>query len=90
VARSDSFQSRIQELERLWSDADCWPWAWRTDKDGYGRHHKFMAHRVAYQLAIGAIPNRQPVRLARLSAIHERPDAQVPARRHRPAPHRPS
>lgn len=41
----------------------CWPWLGNTDRHGYGRlpfgSKRGLAHRVAYELAIGAIPDGQ-------------------------------
>ncbi len=44
---------------------ECWPWPGRLDRDGYphvkdgGRRR--LAHRVAYELAYGAIPEMMTV-----------------------------
>lgn len=54
-------------LERFWTkvdrDADCWEWqGWRND-DGYGIFRpiqgsaRHRAHRIAYELLIGPIPD---------------------------------
>lgn len=42
----------------------CWPWTGRLDRHGYGEHvqkiqkkqHLWRAHRVAYELLVGPIP----------------------------------
>lgn len=38
----------------------CWPWAAALDRDGYGTFHvgnkKKLAHRVSYELFLGAVP----------------------------------
>lgn len=62
--------------ERFWSKVDqaggseaCWPWVSATDRDGYGvftiagegAHHTERAHRVAWSLARGPIPDNAPV-----------------------------
>lgn len=51
--------------ERFWkkvdTSGDCWLWSGEVGKDGYGRfwmdQRHNMAHRVAYQLVIGPIPD---------------------------------
>jgi hypothetical protein len=54
--------------ERFWSKVDksgeCWIWKAAKGKDGYGlfnnktgAHRVLRAHRVAYELAVGPIPN---------------------------------
>jgi hypothetical protein len=40
----------------------CWEWQGRTNGHGYGRWRETMAHRVAYELAHGPIPEDQQVR----------------------------
>lgn len=35
---------------------DCWEWKGKRYPSGYGRHSKFYAHRVAYELVHGPIP----------------------------------
>jgi len=50
--------------ERFWAKVDktetCWLWTGCTQKNGYGGfsidHHKHLAHRVAYESAVGLIP----------------------------------
>jgi hypothetical protein len=46
--------------ERFWAKAErtptCWLWTGAIDRDGYGRFERTMAHRVAYELAVGPIP----------------------------------
>jgi hypothetical protein len=40
---------------------DCWLWMGTRDKDGYGKYHhnyhSFLAHRKAYELTFGEIPD---------------------------------
>ena len=37
--------------------SSCWPWAGYIDRDGYGRLGRDgLAHRLAYELYVGAIP----------------------------------
>jgi hypothetical protein len=45
----------------FWANVDtpehgCWIWQGRIDEQGYGHVNKELAHRVAYELAIGPIP----------------------------------
>lgn len=44
----------------------CWPWRGRPDSDGYGRFQvgrtSRLAHRVAYELLVGPIPDGLLVR----------------------------
>lgn len=41
-------------VERSTPDV-CWPWKKSTSPSGYGRFDRWRAHRVAYQLAHGAL-----------------------------------
>lgn len=34
----------------------CWTWLGRTDKDGYGRYGKELAHRAVWRILVGPIP----------------------------------
>lgn len=54
--------------ERFWEKVDktgddCWPWMYARDKGGYGRfvlsqqHRSVLAHRIAYELGVGPIPD---------------------------------
>lgn len=59
-----------RELERFWSKVDkqksvasrCWVWTGGSFRDGYGQFHpygwrrKVQAHRYAYELLVGPIP----------------------------------
>ena len=55
------------DIERFWSKVDksegCWVWRGKPDRDGYGciqlarPKRKRLAHRVAYQIANGEIPD---------------------------------
>lgn len=38
------------------SPTECWPWIGYIDRDGYGRAGHRLAHRVAYELAVGEFP----------------------------------
>lgn len=55
---SDSLWSRVD----IKAKDECWPWMGSTNSDGYGtlkfRGKYFHAHRVAYELTNGPIPNR--------------------------------
>lgn len=55
---------------RFWSHVDqsdegCWDWKIAKDRDGYGHFkydgHTLTAHRVAYELAVGQIPEGMQV-----------------------------
>lgn len=56
------------EIARFWSrvqgdtDFQCWPWRGRKGAKGYGRYGDTMAHRVAYELTCGPIPDGLVVR----------------------------
>lgn len=51
--------------ERFWEKVEksdgCWMWTGAKDKDGYGQtaigHHHLHAHRVAYELMVGPLPD---------------------------------
>ena len=59
--------SNVALEERFWSKVDrrsedeCWPWKNRIGEGGYGRlsvgGRRIMAHRVAYELLRGPIPD---------------------------------
>lgn len=51
--------------DRFWAKVEktdtCWLWTGRTDRCGYGvfsasKNHPAKAHRVAYELSVGAVP----------------------------------
>lgn len=52
--------SQRLNLRKFWSKVDktgdCWAWAGPFTRDGYGRYSERLAHRVAYELANGAVP----------------------------------
>lgn len=56
------------EVAKFWSRVDCgpdfqcWPWNGAKNAKGYGRCHGTVAHRLAYSLAIGPIPDGQVLR----------------------------
>lgn len=56
------------KVDRSGGEAACWPWTGRTDHHGYGflswRWNEVGAHRLAYALAHGPIPEGQVVRHA--------------------------
>lgn len=39
----------------------CWPWLRTVNGNGYGRFRRTPAHRVAYELAVGAIPDGKQI-----------------------------
>lgn len=52
----------MTDVNRFWSNVDrtadaskCWHWRGRTLR-GYGKYAGKLAHRIAYELEIGAIP----------------------------------
>lgn len=51
--------TRPTTAERFWRQVDrggdCWLWTGHSEK-GYGRFGGALAHRIAYQMFIGAIP----------------------------------
>lgn len=50
------------EAAKFWTriaggqDVECWEWQGRKNQKGYGRFGRDMAHRVAYELTKGPIP----------------------------------
>lgn len=54
-----------RSVERFWAkvqkSAGCWLWTASKNTHGYGQHavggHLLRAHRVAYELTVGAIPD---------------------------------
>lgn len=61
-----------KDIARFWENVDrsggpdaCWPWMRGLGSDGYGRFHisresrkvSYLAHRVAYHLIVGPIPD---------------------------------
>lgn len=56
------------QLAKFWGqvdvglDCECWPWRGRSNAGGYGRHDAAMAHRVAYTLVNGEIPDGMIIR----------------------------
>lgn len=55
--------SASHNTERFWSlvsiqgEDDCWPWHGNTYALGYGRYSNRHAHRIAYELLRGPIPD---------------------------------
>lgn len=54
--------------DRFWDKVDrrgpdeCWEWQASLDEDGYGKLGSLRAHRVAYELQVGPIPEGEEVR----------------------------
>jgi len=68
VARAKPGPKLRPLAERFWSKVErrnpneCWPWLGAKGKEGYGRVHRgdrrmVLAHRVAYELAVGPVPH---------------------------------
>ena len=57
-AQAARFWSKVSKAQH---PTECWIWTGSTNNTGYGkiqlRPHFFLAHRVAYELSIGAIPD---------------------------------
>jgi hypothetical protein len=55
-------------VARFWSKVDvrsageCWPWMASCSEKGYGRFEGERAHRVAYTLVKGPIPDEVQIR----------------------------
>jgi hypothetical protein len=51
---------RTPYVEAFWAKVSksdgCWLWTAHVGRDGYGRYRCSMAHRVAYELLVGPIP----------------------------------
>ena len=63
--RSDNRDALFWSHVDIRGDDECWPWLIGTDPDGYGRSKHVgeqRAHRVAYRLACGPIPEGEIVR----------------------------
>lgn len=66
-ARSTGRFVAVPVADRFWAKVDkrgpdeCWEWQGFRDKDGYGNAHSngrpWGAHRVAYELLVGPIPD---------------------------------
>ena len=48
--------------DRFWAKVatagpeECWEWTGYCERNGYGRYHKYLVHRVAYELSTGESP----------------------------------
>lgn len=58
---------RLTQEELFWAKVDkqpgedsCWLWTASTNNKGYGSFGKHLAHRFAYELLVGPIPNETP------------------------------
>jgi hypothetical protein len=55
-----TLQDRFDEKVEMIPFSDCWYWTAYRDRHGYGAisfgHKKLLAHRVAYELYVGPIP----------------------------------
>lgn len=85
--RHYSHHMERRQMDRFWQSVQmtptCWEWAGRVDRHGYGafssKGKTLIAHRVAYELTLGPIPdglvldhlcrNRQCVNPAHLEAV---------------------
>ena len=58
----DSFWQRVEKRDA----GECWPWLGRLDADGYGilsrSTRPFRAHRLAFEITFGTIPDGLIVR----------------------------
>jgi hypothetical protein len=70
ISRRTSFLDRVEV-----TPSGCWEWTRARSHDGYGVYKKLRAHRVAYELAFGPIPDG-------LSVLHhcDNPPCVNPAR----------
>lgn len=58
-------RQKVSVEERFWSKVDktgnCWLWTANSDRRGYGKFslqcHTYRSHRVAYQIAVGPVPD---------------------------------
>jgi hypothetical protein len=50
VKRQENFWERVQKTPT------CWLWTAGTDKDGYGKLRRTKAHRIAWEMQYGPIP----------------------------------
>lgn len=50
LTKAEAFWQRVDQTDA------CWLWTGYRDRNGYGRLHKAFAHRVAYELVTGPIP----------------------------------
>lgn len=63
----DRFWSKVEKNGPLWNGSPCWLWTAYCDKDGYGHWTPThgaagkRAHRVAYEILIGPIPEGLPL-----------------------------
>ena len=67
--RNRFYPTFLEEPHRFWakvqvgSPDECWPWLGCRDSKGYGRAGKReRAHRIAYQIVHGALPEDRLVR----------------------------
>jgi hypothetical protein len=51
-SRTQRFWSKV----RVRGSEDCWPWLGGCDSHGYGNFSNTMAHRVAYEMTTGPVP----------------------------------
>lgn len=69
--RKRFYPSLSDQPDRFWAkvdrrgDDECWPWLGAISTQGYGRAGKRgYAHRLAYELAVGSIPDELEIRHA--------------------------
>ena len=48
--------SKILTRIQMDTATGCWLWQGSTDKDGYGRYSKYMAHRAVWEVYAGETP----------------------------------
>lgn len=60
--RAPRMRERLALLEAEYGPDACWPWPSFRDKDGYGKTTRGKgAHRRAYEVAVGPIPDGHDV-----------------------------
>lgn len=53
----ERFWAKVNKTKGQGPQGRCWLWTGSTNEKGYGRHGNAKAHRVAYELEVGPIPD---------------------------------